>query len=438
MTRRRSSPFAAALLLSLLLGACVPAAERAGEPGPAGAPEPAEAAAYEFPPEFAPQESIWLAWPTYENKRGLPTEPLITEIVAKVAPHVEVDLMAQDEAEIESIRARFERQDVPHDHVTFHAIPHGDVWLRDMGPIFLKGPRGLAIADFNFNVWGYEDPASAGSRLEERVDRLVAEALDLPTIRTDLISEGGNREVNGHGVLMVTAAVLEQRNPDWTRAEMEEELKSILGQEKVIWLQEGMAEDDLTFRGTLPGGVFTTITTGGHVDEFARFADPHTILFAEITEEEAAEDPIAAISRERLQRNLEILEGERCIDGEPFRIVRVPVPDPLFATMSAGDGVFDYIQPLEYEDGTVIEPDDEITVIYASSYLNFHITSGAILAQVYGREDRPRRMRDKDEEAMRILAEAFPGREILRFHPDAVNLGGGGIHCIIQQQPALE
>lgn len=397
----------------------------------------AREAGYAFPPEFAPQESIWMAWPTYENKEGVPTEPLTMELIEAVAPYVKVDLLAQDDEEIEAIRERLDGAGVPYDHVRFHPVPHADVWLRDMGPIFLVGDDGgLAVADFGFNMWGYEDRSSPASRAEEAIDRVVAERLGLPVIETDLISEGGNREFNGEGTLMMTEAVTRQRNPGWTLEEIEAELKRVLGQEKIIWLEEGMAEDDLTFRGPLPGDVFTVITTGGHIDEFARFVDPHTILLAEVTEEERRSDPIAAISHERLETNLRILEDAVDQDGHPFRIVRMPVPDPIFETMSAGDGVFDYIQPLEYEDGTVIEPDDEITGVMASSYLNFHITTGAVLMQTYWKPGRSESMRRKDREARRILQEVFPEREILAFHPDAVNLGGGGIHCIIQQQPA--
>ena len=178
------------------------------------------------------------------------------------------------------------------------------------------------------------------------------------------------------------------------------------------------------------------ITTGGHVDEFVRFAGPRTILLAEIPEEEAREDPIAAISRERLLVAERILREATDVEGRPFEIVRMPVPDTLFATMRAGDGVFDYLRTLEYEDGSVIAPDDEIRVVWASSYLNFIVTNGLVVVPQYAAPDRPETLRAKDAEARRILSEVFPGREIVGVDPAPVNLGGGGIHCISQQMPA--
>ena len=389
-----------------------------------------------FPAEFEPHRALWMAWPTYENKAGLPTEPLLIEIIRATEGRVAIELLAQDDEEAGAIRERFRNEEVPDGHVTIHNVPHGDVWMRDMGPIFLRGDRGgLRIADFGFNMWGYESPESPSSRLEEAVDRRVAALLDLEVEKSSLISEGGSREFNGRGVMIAVEAVELQRNPGWTLEAMEKEFQRVLGISKVIWLAEGMAEDELTFRGRLPGDVYTVITTGGHVDEFARFADPQTILLAEITEEERQTDPIAAISHERLEESFSRLSAATDQDGNPFRIVRVPAPDSLFDTMRAGDGVFDYIQPLEYEDGTSIEPGDEIKVVAAASYLNFQVTNELVLAQKYWKPGMPESLRRKDERALTILREVFPGREVLPLDAMAVNLGGGGIHCVLQQEP---
>ncbi len=418
-----------AVLFLVALASC--AVEQTRSPEAASSTE-----SFVFPAEFEPHRALWMAWPTYENKRGLPTEPLLIEIVRAAEGRVAIELLAQDGAEARAIRERFAREGIPDGHVTIHEVPHGDVWMRDMGPIFLRGDRGgLRIADFGFNMWGYEPPDSANSRLEEAVDRHIAGILDLEVEKSTLISEGGSREFNGKGVMIAVEAVELQRNPGWTLEAMDEEFRRILGVSKILWLAEGMAEDELTFRGRLPGDVYTVITTGGHVDEFARFADPQTILLAEITEEERRTDPIAAISHERLEESLRRLQAATDQEGNPFRIVRVPVPDSLFETMSKGDGVFDYIQPLEYEDGSRIGPDDEIRVIAAASYLNFQVTNGLVLAQKYWKPGLPESLRAKDERALAILREVFPGREVLPLDAMAVNLGGGGIHCILQQEP---
>jgi agmatine deiminase len=107
-----------------------------------------------------------------------------------------------------------------------------------MGPNFLvTNDNKLKVADFNFNVWGYEDPSSEGSKMEEEVDRDIANAMKLDVISTRIISEGGNREFNGKGVMLVTKYVETQRNPGKTLEELETEYKRVLGVEKIIWLE---------------------------------------------------------------------------------------------------------------------------------------------------------------------------------------------------------
>lgn len=413
-----------------------------GSPGetPAGEDAPAGAERFTFPAEFEPRRALWMAWPTYENKRGLPTEPLLVEIIRATEGRVAVELPARDEAEAgrirEHIRERLRREGAPDGQVTIHPASRGDIRMRDLGPIFLRGDRGgMRVADFGFDMWGYESPDSANSRLEEAVDRRVAARLGLETVRSDLISEGGSREFNGRGVMLAVEAVERQRNPDWTLDRMIAEFERVLGVERVVWLAEGMAEDDHAFLGPLPVGVCTVITTGGQVDEFARFADPETIPLAEVTEAERRADPIAAISYERLEENRRRLEAATDREGRPFRIVRMPVPDSLFETMRSGDGVFDYLQPLEYQDGSTIGPDAEIRVIAAASTLNFQVTNGLVLAQKYWQPGRSDSLREKDARSLAILEEAFPGREVLPLDAMAVNLGGGGIHCVLQQEP---
>ncbi len=391
---------------------------------------------FRFPAEFEEHESIWLAWPTYENMHGRPSEPVVLEIIEALAPHVNVDLMVQDFEELDQVRRLMVMLDIPHDHVRFHEIPHYDFWIRDMGPIFLKNAQGeLAVADFNFNTWGYEDPTTDGAMIEERVDRLVAKELGLPLIRSSIISEGGNREFNGKGVMMVTEAVELQRNPGWTRDELEAEFKRVFNVQKVIWLPKGVADDELTFKGTLPGDVFTVITTGGHIDEFARFASPDTILLAEVTPEERDADPIAAISYEHLEENYRILKEATDLDGNPFTIIRVPYTESIYEMMDEQDEVYLFLKDLEYEDGTVIEDGSTIKTIIAASYLNYIISNGVVIIPSYWKEGRSESIKQKDDAFKKIMQELYPNREIVQINAENVNIGGGGMHCISQQMP---
>ncbi|MDC3953357.1 agmatine deiminase family protein [Polyangium jinanense] len=393
---------------------------------------------YSFPAEFEPHASIWLAWPTYQNKAGHPTEPVVEDILRALHGHVSVDLLAQDEAEAGMIRERLARDAVPSDHVRIHAVPHADIWLRDMGPIFVKtSGGGRAVVDYAFNAWGYPgfDRSSRTGLIEDAVDRKVAALRGLPVVRSSMSSEGGDRESNGAGTLMLTEQVERQRNPGLSREQIEAEFRRTLGATHFVWLPQGIAEDDATWEGPLPGGIYTPLTPGGHIDEYARFADAHTILLGEVTEAEAQEDPIRAMTRERLEKARAAIEAAGDQDGRPFRIVRVPMPEPLYDTLGPGDGVYESMKEMRYTSGVPFPKGKPVRIIVSTSYLNFLVTNGVVLAQVYSKEGRSPRVKEKDEAALRILGEVFPGRKVVPIDAEAVNLGGGGVHCITQQEP---
>lgn len=396
-----------------------------------------DAASFVYPAEFETHESIWLAWPKSEYAQGRPTEKVILSMIKALAPHVAVDLMVQNQQEQDQVQRIFTLLNIPSDHVRFRHIPHGDIWLRDMGPIFLKNSKNeMIIADFGFNFWGYDTQVSSYTMEEEPVDRLVARELDLSVIRSSIISEGGNREFNGKGTMMVTEAVELQRNPGWTKEELEAEYKRIFHVDKVIWLAKGLAEDPLAFKGKLPGNVFSSFTTGGHIDEYARFVGPKTILLVEVRPEERDSDPLAKITYENMEENCQILKNATDQDGKPFTVIRAPHVEPLYEKLDANDLMFNYLREMPFEDGTVIAEEETVTMILAASYMNYVVTNGVVLIPIYWQEGRSEKVRKKDEAFKRIIEQVFPGRQIVQINPENVNLGGGGMHCISQQMPA--
>jgi agmatine deiminase len=389
-----------------------------------------------MPGEFESMASIWMAYPVYENIQGRPSQTVQAEMIEALAPHINVDLMVQDETEQQQVEQWLLGMNLPPDRVRLHIVPHTDLWVRDMGPIFLKNPQGqMKIADFGFNTWSYSDPASELATIDESVDRLVARERELPIVRSSLISEGGNREFNGKGTLMVTEAVELQRNPGMTKDEIEAEFKRVFNVEKVIWLKQGLADDDLSYKGKLPGDVFTVLTTGGHIDEFARFVNPNTILLAQVTRKERDKDPIARITYERMEENFRILRSATDRDGKPFNIVRMPIPVPIYEMMDGNDEVYKQLKELTYEDGTVISEGSTIKTILAASYLNYVVANDVVLIPAYWQEGRPEIFRQKDRAAKRIFERVFPDRQIVSINPENINAGGGGMHCITQQMP---
>lgn len=143
---------------------------------------------------------------------------------------------------------------------------------------------------------------------------------------------------------------------------------------------------------------------------------------------------IARVNRQRLEENFAILDNATDQDGNPFTIVRIPLPEPMFLTVKAGDGVYDYYYK-KYSAGFILPLGSEINLITASSYVNFLIINDMVLAPKYWKPGLPERFKEKDRQALEVLQGVFPDREIHSFDVMALNIGGGGIHCITQQQP---
>jgi agmatine deiminase len=308
-----------------------------------------------------------------------------------------------------------------------------------MGPIFVvvnNSVKEKKVVDFGFNGWGlpkYFFPHDLAT--DEQVDRSIAAEQGLnPPLSAPIISEGGNREFNGQGTMIAIAKTELQRNPDFTREQLEEVYGEFLGVKKVIWLEQGVVEDSPPTVGLLPGpdGTPSAYAVGvEHVDEVARFAGPNTILLAEVSAAEAQVNPIAAENRVRLEQAYEILRRAKDQDGKRFTIIRMPSAEVEYYTMFPVDDMYRWLSTMQFTDGSVFPLGKPVKVIVANGYMNFVITNGVVLAANYGDTTR-------DKKVAQILKMAFPNRKIVGINPFAINLGGGGMHCITQQEPRVE
>ena len=395
------------------------------------------------PGEFEPQEAVWMIWSPLDHMKGMSNEKVQLEIINALVPYNKIIVSAQNDSIYDRAAKMIPKKLIDEGKVELKKIGSEELWIRDMGPNFVELSNGKkAIADFNFDAWGYtpHDDMDDYTILMEKYDEAVAEMLNIPLISTDIYSEGGDREVNGKGTLMVVESVELNRNPGKTTADLDKEFKRVLGVKKVIWLKKGVYEDDQTFDGpiNIEGGkkAYTVVTTGGHIDEFARFVNPTTILLAEVPEEDL-EDPVAVENKKRLEVSYEILKNATDQDGNPFNIVRIPTPKTILNTMGPGDSVYDFIETLDYLDGSTFPSGERVTVVAASSYLNFTIANGVVVAQKYWKEGGDMEVKARDEKVKGILQDVFPNRKIIMIDPLPVNYGGGGIHCITRHQPKI-
>jgi agmatine deiminase len=337
--------------------------------------------------------------------------------------------------------------------LTLFDVPHSDVWMRDFGPIFVRNSTSMAlkIVAFDWNMWGatyhlkgYDptNPTDATTSYiinnfiapERDVGPTIARQLGLDVIQAGFVSEGGNREFNGKGTLIVCEAVELQRNPHLSRDQLTDLFMRIFHLTNVIWMKNGLADDRMMWEGKLPGGVYNMPCTGGHVDEYVRWVDENTVLLAQVIEEEPS-SPIGRISHTNMETNYEILSNSTDHAGRPLRILRIPLPPAILTTITTDSYVYQMMKEINFNDGTELDDETVLVGIVPASYCNFLVTNGVVLVPFYWKPGRSDLYKRTDAMARQILEDAFPGRRVVQIDVESLNYGGGGMHCITQQQP---
>lgn len=455
---------------------------------------------YQFPPEWEPHEAVWLGWPpfVYLEKYNRTNRDVSVDIMCTLANFsVPVRLAVSDAQQFSdassmlalrcpqhSVGKSGQHQGIPAPSISvFDDMPHSDAWWRDMGAQFLVGQNQeehvaapLQVLDVNFNYWGWaldQEGWWHDSSIDENVDRLTAMQLGLQTAtHTDWFHEGGNVDVfrparDGpftHMFRMMTVRAVEvHRNPHLTLRQIEKrmlasygysamlpEIQSQTEAPAVLWLDEGMVDDALSWTGPFDFGLgqpVYTFGTGGHVDEVARWTPDGSVLLTMPSEEDAAQGPAQNESRKRMLRNAELL---RRADIMVIELPAVPTltislepntgADPL--SMYAGlreeryrcDSDTPYAMCQAFPDGKPVR------VAVAASYANYLVTNGVVLMQRYCVpglcESRPE-LAAADARAEAVLRQVYGrDREVVGIDAFATNVGGGGVHCYTQQQPS--
>lgn len=253
-------------------------------------------------------------------------------------------------------------------------LAHDDSWMRDNGPTFVIDGKG-GLAGVDWRFNAWGDEYDNYEN-DAAVAGAILAHLDVPAYTAPMVLEGGSIHVDGEGTLLTTEQCLlnPNRNPKLSQAQIEENLRAYLGVRRIIWLGRGLEDDE----------------TDGHVDNLACFVRPGVVLAL------STDDPDDG-NYTALQDNLARL---RAADLE---VIEVPQPAPRTG-----------------KDGRRL----------ALSYINFYMANGGVVMPSF--EDA------KDEEAFTTVSNCFPDRKVLQIPVLDIVCGGGGIHCITQQQPAME
>jgi agmatine deiminase len=405
-----------------------------------------------MPAEWEPHEAVWLGWQKGEDHEFYPG---IAKLISTLTPNVTVKIACDsDSLMLIAKDYLFNKQKLDSQNIRFYVMPGERYWIRDHGAAFLVNEKGaLAIADFDFKMYGFPawlEEATQGDmkRMKRRMDMVLspyttkvdsqmAVVEGAGIIKANIIHEGGSIEVNGKGTLILCEAVALTRNPGKTKAELEVEFKKVLGVTNVIWMKQGLADDPNWSRRI--DGRYYGWGTGGHTDEFVRFADPNTILLAWVDESEKDLNPVNRINYERMSENLRILESSKDQDGKPFTVIKVPLPDLVTQSLLVVDSLrgrdeekftaANYYLPKERP-----QVGDSIYRVPASSYLNYLVTNGLVVLPTYTNVGTSN---EKEAKVISIFQKLYPERKVVTIDFMPQNWSGGGIHCSTQQQPSL-
>jgi agmatine deiminase len=328
---------------------------------------------YAMPAEWVPHRRTWMCWPCRLEAWGSAAK---------------MELARGATAEVARAIARFEpvvmiaRPDDAEaaeracaNFAEIFVLAIDDSWARDSGPTFLSGDRAAGVA-WRFNAWGgkydcYNNDKALAGRILECSRRQI--------FRAPIVCEGGAIHVDGDGTLITTEQCLlnPNRNPDRSREEIADVLRRYTGAESILWLP----------------GQFADVETDGHVDNIACFASPGRII---VGIPPAAHPDFAAVAA--LKR---FLAERRDAKGRRFEVVEIAQPERMHEDWRG--------RPL------------------AASYVNFYLANGGLVMPAF---DDP-----ADAPAKGVLEACFPEREVVQTGARSLVEGGGGIHCITQQEP---
>ena len=337
---------------------------------------------YRFPAEWEKHESTWLSFPhnreTWDGDKLENLYPAYLQFIKLIAEGEKVNINILDEKMANWLSSELMKIEANLAQIFFHIHPTNDAWCRDHGPAFLINPNATqkkVIVDWEYNAWGGKyPPFDADNQIPTR----IAEALNLPIFKPEIVMEGGSVEFNGAGTLLTSKACLlnPNRNPHLNQAEIEKYLFEYYGVEQVLWVNDGIVGDD----------------TDGHIDDTVRFVNEDTVVV--VVEYNQTDDNYSL-----LQENLHLLKEIRLLNGKPLNIIELPMPTPF------------YMEDLRLP----------------ASYANFYIANAAVIVPTFGCKE--------DNIALQILAKCFLDRPVVGIDARAIIWGLGSFHCLSQQEP---
>ncbi len=332
------------------------------------------------PAEWEPQEAIWLQWPG-DFERVF--QPAFAQMAAIISRYEKLNIVFDSESDRSQARSAIKGAGASPDQENIHwlQIPNDSAWMRDNGPVYVVEDGELRIQNWEFNAWGGAFGSHIPYDQDNRVPSLIGEQFDIPVEVIDIVHERGNLEFNGVDTVLLNWSTIGDpaRNPGYTRAQAERDLKAHFGVARVVMV-EGYAAGELT---------------RGHIDGFARFINTDTVVVAQCTADSRCRPGDGDAGS--LYDN-----AAATIAAAGFNVIRDPI-----------------LGQVEYRDK-----------IFNTKYLNWLVGNGFVIAGGFGNEIT-------DAAAKKRIEGYFPGRDVYVIEILESWYDGGGVHCHSNDQPAL-
>ncbi len=333
-----------------------------------------------LPAEWEAQSAIQFTFP-HEESDWLPileqVEKCFARIIATVTRYQKALVVCKNVEKTAGILAL--ETDLVAENLTLVELPSNDTWARDHAAITVIEDGYPVMLDFMFNGWGLKFAADKDNLLSSRLfDKHYFQANTMEVM--PMVLEGGGIESDGKGTLMTTKECLlsPNRNPHLTKEDIEEDLRTFLGVERILWLNHGyLAGDD----------------TDSHIDTLARFCDTNTIAYVQCLDK--TDEHFDALQKMETE-----LKTFKKADGKPYNLAALPMADAIF---------------------------DEEGQRLPATYANFLIINKAVLVPTYGVA--------QDENALEILRGCFPDRDVIGLDCRPLIWQHGSLHCISMQFP---
>ncbi|MDO1604708.1 agmatine deiminase family protein [Lactobacillus sp. YT155] len=396
---------------------------------------------FRYPGEFEKVSDVFMTWmPDYIDSSEHDNRATCVQVVKALQGQAQLHINGGAEGVIEKAKKRLTDDGVDISDIKFTEFEDTNFYVRDNGPSVMIDDHGnRKVINPGWSYYGVIDPDSEEAKIARRAGMNMAVSMDLyDIVSSELVSEGGDREFNGRGVMMaIEDTEVRKRNPQYTKAEVEAEYKKLYNVEKIIWIPKPIIEDDDFRMGPLEqkdGYPVFGSSFAAHIDEMCRFIDHNKVILAEVTDEEAAASNANKITKERLDEAYEVLKNATDVDGKPFEIIRMPIPEAIEFVLKPGEEDYDLFKGFidemggKFEDGTPW-PDGDAHFYAAAGYCNFLMCNDVVVGQRYYSEGMDPKVKEKDEQAEEVLKKSFPDRKVVMVDALALNLSGGGVHC---------